>query len=357
MRKLASIQKIEHLESIPGADNIEVAKILGWYCVVKKNEFKLGDLCVFFEIDSVLPLAEWSKFLQKDEKPIRIKTMKLKGQISQGLALPLKHFEEEFPIDNFLNLNCFEGEVGKDLTDYFEIKKYEPQIPAQLGGMMKGYFPSFIPKTDEPRIESNPELFDIFTKSWCTYGSIKLDGASMTCYLKDGKFGVCTRNTELKEEGGSTYWEVAKERNIKKIMRLCDMDGYALQGELCGPGIQKNPLGLNKCDFFIFNIYSIEDKKYLYIATDDEGYINTSDGGCRISRILGNHGLKFVPMFQYSIPHIIRSIGNIDTLFYVSKNQKYYNGGLAEGVVWNAYDESGRKVVSFKTINTDYLLS
>lgn len=94
-RKLASIQQITDLQPIPGADAILVASVLGWKCVVRRDEFKVGDHCVYFEIDSLLPVADWTDFLRKgDARPFRLRTIKLRGVRSQGLALPLSHFEK-----------------------------------------------------------------------------------------------------------------------------------------------------------------------------------------------------------------------------------------------------------------------
>lgn len=95
MRKLVTIQKIMSLDPIPGADNIQVASVLGWKCVVRRDEFKVGDICAYFEIDSLLPVETWTDFLRKgDPRPFRLRTIKLRGVQSQGLALPMSHFEK-----------------------------------------------------------------------------------------------------------------------------------------------------------------------------------------------------------------------------------------------------------------------
>ena len=92
-RSLAHIEKIAWIKPIDGADNIELIGVLGWVCVAKKGEFKPDDICVYFEIDSKLPEAEWSEFMRP--KHFKVKTMKLGkfNVISQGLALPLSAFE------------------------------------------------------------------------------------------------------------------------------------------------------------------------------------------------------------------------------------------------------------------------
>ena len=149
MRKLVTIQEIEDIQPIEGADSIEKAKIKEWWVVVKKGEFIVGDYCIYFEIDSFLPIKPEYEFLLRGSSPkkmlvdgqekegIRLKTIRLKGQISQGLALPIATIANNLP-----------KEVGTDISEILGVIKYEPPIPANLAGVVKGNFPSFIPKTD-----------------------------------------------------------------------------------------------------------------------------------------------------------------------------------------------------------------
>lgn len=145
MRKLASIQKIKDVQPIQGADTIEVASVLGWKVVVKKGEFQVGNLMVYCEIDSILPEKPEFEFLRN--KNFRIRTIRLRGQVSQGICFPLSVLPTNFEI-----------EEGKECTEVLEIIKYEPPIPASLSGIVKGTFPSFIPKTDETRVQVLQEL-------------------------------------------------------------------------------------------------------------------------------------------------------------------------------------------------------
>jgi RNA ligase (TIGR02306 family) len=138
-RKLASIQIIKDLQPITGADAILCAKVLGYELVVKRSEFSVGDSCVFFEIDSIIPNQPWSSHLCKDGKPLRVRTIKLRGTMSQGVALPTSCL----PVGEYLE--------GQDVTDLIGVKKWEPYIPPELTGKVKGTRPSWIPKTDEPR--------------------------------------------------------------------------------------------------------------------------------------------------------------------------------------------------------------
>jgi RNA ligase (TIGR02306 family) len=155
VRKLATIQRISRLEAIPNSDNLEVASILGWKCVVKKGEFKEGDTCVYFEVDSLLPIRPEFEFLRKTchkttdfGEGFRIKTIRLRGQVSQGLAWNTNILTEKH-------------EEGFDVSEELGVKQYSPPIPACLKGKVKGHMPSFIQKTDETRVQL---LQDVLTR-------------------------------------------------------------------------------------------------------------------------------------------------------------------------------------------------
>jgi len=152
MRKLASIQRIKNLEPIAGADAIEKATVLGWQLVVKKGEFAIGDLCVYCEIDSRLPDRPEFEFLKA--RGMRIRTVRLRGQISQGICFPLSILPVYTDVQE-----------DTDVTELLDITKYEPPIPAQLAGVAKGLFPSFIPKTDETRVHCRNCWINTSTKS------------------------------------------------------------------------------------------------------------------------------------------------------------------------------------------------
>ena len=171
-RKLASVQRIASIRPIEGADAIEVARINNWDVVVKKNEFKEGELCVYFEIDSFLPIREEFEFLRKssfkkmgDQEGFRLKTIRLRGQVSQGLVVPITILNGDYiigisqqPHGDQLQLGPYDDalviEEGADVTELLGVEKYEPPIPAELSGKVKGYFPSFIHKTDEERVQN-----------------------------------------------------------------------------------------------------------------------------------------------------------------------------------------------------------
>ena len=229
MRKLASIQLIRSLEPIEGADVIEKATVLGWQLVVKKGEFRVGDLCVYCEIDSLLPDRPEFEFLKP--RGMRIKTIRLRGQVSQGICLPLSILPDGIAF-----------EENADCTTILGITKYEPPIPACLSGIVKGKLPSFIPKTDETRVQVLQQLLSKYKGEKC-YISEKLDGSSATFYIYNNEFGVCSRNLELLEDAANSFWKVARQMDIENKLRALN-GNYAIQGELVGEGIQGNKLRL-----------------------------------------------------------------------------------------------------------------
>ncbi|SHM48222.1 RNA ligase, DRB0094 family [Chitinophaga jiangningensis] len=248
MRKLASIQKITGLEPIAGADAIEKAYILGWQLVVKKNEFKPGDLCIYCEIDSRMPEVPTFEFLRP--RGMRIKTTRLRGQVSQGIAFPLDLLPAGFPVTE-----------GADCTAVLGITKYEAPMPACLTGAAKGAFPSFIPKTDETRVQVLQHILDKYKGETC-YITEKLDGSSATFFINNGEFGVCSRNLELLEANTNSLWQVARALRIEEKLRSLH-GNFALQGELFGEGIQGNKLRMHGPHVRFFNIFDISKSAYL----------------------------------------------------------------------------------------------
>ena len=281
MRKLASIQKIKNLQPIENADAIEVASVLGWNVVVKKGEFQIGDWVVYCEIDSILPDRPEFEFLRN--KKFRIKTLRLRGQISQGICFPLSVLPKDFEV-----------EENKDCTDILNITKYEPPIPASLSGIAKGVFPSFIPKTDETRVQVLQELLDKYKGTDC-YITEKLDGSSATYFIKDGQFGVCSRNLELVEDENNTFWKVARETDLENKMRSLGKN-ISLQGELIGEGIQKNKLKLKGQKVMYFNAFDIDEYRYYDLE--------------EFKQLLNNLSLPIVPILSenYSLSNNIEEI-------------------------------------------------
>ena len=265
MRKMATVRKIDSLRPIVGADAIECAIVGGWTCVVKKGEYNVGDLAVYLEIDSWVP-TELAPFLSKGKEPRvfdgikgeRLRTVKLRGQLSQGLLLSLG----VLPANDDFNGAWTEGE---DVSELLGIVKWEMPMNAQLAGMAKGNFPSLIPKTDQERVQNlKSEIAQAAEDGLQFEVTEKLEGSSMTVYLIDGVFGVCSRNLDLKETEDNTFWQVARRDDIEGKMWASPPGGdFAIQGELIGPGIQGNIYKLSKPEFRVFDVYSISGGYYL----------------------------------------------------------------------------------------------
>lgn len=365
MRKLASIQKIESLTPIEGADKILLAKVLGWNLVVKIEEFKVGDLCVYFEIDSVLDSTNpYFNHLKKDGKLKHLRTIKLRGQVSQGLALPiscLSHYgsvEKKGDVTSLIFYNSgiaipMDLDIGTDVSDVTKTTKYEPQIPACLSGMAKGNFPSFLRKTDEPRVQNFPDVLrEIYGVEMI--GTMKCDGTSTTYYLRDEEFGVCSRNLNLKETEENSQWIMARKLDIETKMRKFrdfakyhdwDFKDFAIQGELCGNSIQANKMKLDGLDIFFFNFWDITNHKYRSFET--------LQNFCKLS------DLKTVPVvFKGILP---TDLLNVDSILKYADKLNYYDNIPAEGIVWRPFVERESDILngrlSFKTISNRFLLN
>lgn len=334
MRKLASIQRIKALEPIEGADTIEKATVLGWQLVVKKGDFKVGDNVVYCEIDSVMPDKPEFEFLKP--RGMRIRTIRLRGQISQGICFPLSILPDDF--------NIIED---ADCTDVLGITKYEPVMPACLGGLAKGKFPSFIPKTDETRVQVLQKLLDKYKGEKC-YVTEKLDGSSATFYIKDDEFGVCSRNLELIEDTENSFWKAARQMDIENKLRSLNRN-ISIQGELIGEGIQGNKLKIKGQTVRFFNAFDIDRFEYI-------GFFD-------FNKLLGNLDLPSVPIvaLDYELENDIDAIIKMATI-----KSQLSEDVWAEGIVIRPYTEkidlllsnenfnNGR--VSFKAINPEFLL-
>lgn len=331
-RKLVTIRKVEEINPIEGADAIECAVVGGWTVVVKKGEFKVGDEGLFFEIDSFLPVKEPFLFLEKNclktmdgEKGLRLKTIRLRGQLSQGLLLPLNMFPE---VDF--------SDKEKDYSEDIGVTKWEQPIPACLGGDVEGFFPTnLMPKTDQERIQNLSKWFEKY-KDIEFEETEKLDGSSCTIYWDGEQFGVCSRNLDLTESESNSFWQIVHKYNLKEYMGK--MAPIAIQGELVGPGIQKNPLKLKEIEFYVFDIYMINERCYL-----------TSSERISVSKLIG---LKHVPIIGNFCPLKTSMKGIIE---YV-KGKSTFGDFNREGSVFKSTKLVNGQTISFKGINNDYLL-
>ena len=363
MRKLASIRRIADIQPIEGADAIEVAAVDGWKVVVKKGEFKVGDLAVYLEIDSWVP-HELAPFLSKGQEPReyngvkgeRLRTIKLRGQVSQGLLLPLSTWA---PARRPWTIAEEGFEEGTDLTEYFGIQKWEAPIPAQLQGQAAGSFPtSLIPKTDQERIQNcfgeiqkrakrfaTEKVWNAETQTLeehpvvipegfeePTYEvTMKLDGSSCTIFRWEGELRVCSRNLELKineENKDNTF--------VSMALKIGDKipDGFAFQGELMGPGIQGNRERFAEHKFFVFDIFNIQEHAYL------KPYSRHLE--CK------QRGLDHVPVITVDANAPISVEEGLAFAEGPSINHK-----IREGLVWKCNEDPS---FSFKTISNQFLL-
>ena len=335
MRKMASIRRIDDIVPIEGADAIECAVLGGWKVVVKKGEFTVGNLAVYCEIDSWIP-TELAPFLSKGKEPReyegikgeRLRTVKLRGQLSQGLLLPLE------PTCANIESELFEG---LDVSVPLNIVKWEAPVNAQLAGQVKGNFPSSIPKTDQERAQNlTKEIKAAFDNNLLFELTEKLEGSSMTCYLIEQEFGVCSRNLDLKRNDDNTLWKVAIEDKIELKMRVSGLDNHAIQGELVGPGIQGNIYKLSKPMFFVFDIYDIKEGAYM----------NPVERQAMIKVLQLNH----VPVLTNDKD---LGIGTVDELLLWAEGKSFLNGKQErEGIVFKQIDGG----MTFKAISNKYLL-
>ena len=334
MRKMATIRKIDAINPIEGADAIEVATVGGWKVVVKKGEYSAGDLAVYCEIDSWIP-TELAPFLSKGKEPReyegikgeRLRTVKLRGQLSQGLLL-----HRYTALDHV-------GRIveGMDVSELLGIIKWEMQIPAQLAGQAKGNFPSLIPKTDQERVQNLKKEIEGLGNMHFEVTE-KLEGSSMTCYLIDGEFGVCSRNLDLKRDENNSFWATAVAEDIEAKMRAVSESAsnwnFAIQGELIGPGIQGNIYKLTKPQFHVFDVYDISDGEYLFPFNR--------------RNLIERMGLKHVPVLN---PSYLLTL-SIEDLLKSAEGQSWLHKTDREGIVFKQVDGH----MTFKAISNHYLI-
>ena len=334
-RKLATLRRIKKLMPIEGADAIELALVDGWQVVVAKNVgYQQNDLVIYCEIDSFLPIREEFEFLRRtsykkmaDREGFLLKTIRLRGQISQGLILPI----------TVLGDNTSGLYEGMDVTEKLGIVKYEAPIPASLQGKVKGSFPSFIPKTDEERVQNLEKEYNqlIFSSKHQLYVTEKLDGSSYTAYFNRGQFGVCSRNLELLETEDNTYWKVTRDLKIEEKLRSLGRN-ISLQGELIGEGIQGNPYKLRGQTVKFFTGYDIDSGRRIPIR--------------EFLDLLKKLGLESVPVLHlgdFILPQTVP-----DMLKWADGPSQLNPNFPREGVVVRSLDGT----VSFKSISNQFLL-
>ena len=347
MRKLATIRKIDNLLPIEGADLIVTAVIDGWTVVVKKNEFTVGGLCVYFEIDSFLPDGNpaWQHLVEKHTRMFegnrghRLKTVRLRGQLSQGFAASTNIVNDDAI---FTDMN-----VGLDVSDILNIKKYEAPIPGQLAGQVRGNFPGFIPKTDQERCQNLGH--DIFIKNIDSRYEVtmKMDGTSFTAYNRDGETGVCGRNWELQvndDNASNTLVRMFVDSGLQAALHEFGLN-YAVQGELMGPAIQGNREAFTAARLFIFDIYDINGGCYL--SPEDRHRVITELWNRGLNRDVVQH----VPVMSMGVTMAELGITNVQELLKFAEGPSFVHP-VREGLVFKRVDGG----FSFKAISNAFLL-
>lgn len=334
-RKLAAVRIISEIRPIEGADAIELAIVDGWQVVVAKNVgHKVGDWIVYCEIDSFLPIKDEFEFLRKssykkmgDLEGFRLRTIKLKGQVSQGLILPISVVPFN-PLENYWE--------GMDVTELLGIVKYEAPIPAELSGKIKGNFPSFLRKTDEERVQNLTKFYNKWVQEGLNfYVTEKLDGSSATFYINNGQFGVCSRNLDLLETEGNTFWKVARELDLENKMAMFNKN-IAIQGELIGEGIQGNPYKIKGHTIRLFNVFDIDNQLYFGLS--------------ELIRTANTLQIETVPILTDPVMKLPNTIE--DVLLFADGKSALNESFDREGVVFRTLDRS----ISFKVISNKFLL-
>lgn len=330
--KLASVEIIRSLSKHPNADRLEIAQVMGWQSVVQAGLHKEGDKVVFVTIDTILPKVSWSQsFADKNnpDKQIRLKMVKLRGQHSAGVVLPLS----EFP-------DLQQMEVGTDVTDVLGIKKYIKELPANLSGENVGDFPTHIcSKTDEDNGLSNLDIVEEVIKSGPLIITQKYDGSSVTVVVENGEIKeVCSRNLSKKDTPNSLFWKAARKLKI--------LPGFTgvIQGELVGPGIQKNPSRFEEHEIVVFQILK-QSREYMNY-TEMKGFCHV-ELNCRVVPIVEELDLTSLTVDSA-----------LEKLQEIADKQVYDSKEVAEGIVVRPQDYrrsfSSRRPLGFKILNRNY---
>ena len=342
-RKLASIQRVWKVEPIDGADRIELAYVLGWQCVVNKGQFKPMDLAVYFEIDSFLPIRPEFEFLRASSykktdimgEGFRLRTLKFRGQISQGLLLPINEFPE-LPSDI---------ELGTDVTEILGIRKWEIEEKVTAGGTVIGALPIDVPHTDETRVQAEPDLIKDFANLEY-YITTKMDGSSHSVSIDQEGFHVTGHNYEYQDDGKSAFYDLVKRENIEDKMRKYFEENnlylLTIQGELCAPGIQKNRLKLTRPEWYVFTVRVNGERV----------------GLCKMQDICDALGLTMVPVEEVGMD-LSSKYPTVEALLQRADGD-YPRGGKKEGIVIRptepVFNERIGANLSMKVVNNKYLL-
>lgn len=350
-RKMATIRSIDAIDPIEGADAIEVCTVGGWKVVAQKGIHEVGSYAIYCEVDSFVPSTVAPFLTRPGHFPKvyngvegeRLRTIKLRGQISQGLLLPLSVLGDYY-FKSIVHPNHWvkgdlrvPDEEGADVSELLGIVKWEPPLSPQLEGIARGVFPSFIRKTDQERCQNLKHDIEGWYDGGLTWEiTEKLDGSSMTVFLNDGVFGVCSRNLELKEDETNTFWKVARELKLEEKMR--EIGGnFAIQGELIGVGIQKNPYQLTGHEFHLYDVWDITAQCYMVADVRDSIALALD---CKHVPVIVKRGLL--------------NTSSIDELLLFAEGKSALNPKTErEGLVFKCCENP---MISFKAISNKFLM-
>ena len=355
MRKLASIVTISKVRQIPDADKLDVVEMEGkaWRVVTARGDFKPGDQAVYFEIDSALPADDprygflrercLKSFRDKHgrvlKEVLRIRTLKLRGVISQGLLMPIGLFPELAAImngydeDEILHVEHFD-EIAEQMRAALDTR-------CKSTGRREGNFPAWIPKTDEERIQN---LAD-----WCQDKrgvrfevTEKNDGSSMTAFFApsmrpEQPFGVCSRNFELKRDEENVWWQTALKYGLEAKLRETGRE-IAVQGELVGPGVNGNRDLYTEHEFHVFRIWGIASGCYV-------------PSGERVE-LCKAMGLPHVKVIDPAMD-VFTELPTVDDILLFAEGTTD-RGNEREGLVFKEADS--KWPCSFKAVSSRYLL-
>jgi RNA ligase (TIGR02306 family) len=347
-RKLARVVPIDAVEKHPNADSLDICTVGGWKVVTKLGEYQAGDLAVYCEVDSFLP-HELAPFLSKGNEPRefngvkgeRLRTVRLRKQLSQGLLLPMSVLSDYANGDDGDGNTvwydpCDFYNVDEDVTEILGIQKWEPPVPTCLTGMMRGNFPSAVPKTDQERVQNLvAEVAEAVVAGHRFEVTEKLEGSSCTMFLDcDADFHVCSRNLDLKEDDTNSFWRAAKMYAVESKMRSAGLREYAIQGELIGNKLNGNIYRLNEIDFYVYDVYDTNTGRYLLPAERRQ--------------LVHDLELKHVPVLDAAA-----TLGTVQELLDRADGQSKLYPTLREGIVFKQIDGS----MTFKAISNQYLIS
>jgi RNA ligase (TIGR02306 family) len=322
---LVYVGKIVEIEQIENADRIVLATVVcgeggKWKGIVQKGQFVVRELCCVYLHDSLLPHTDEFAFAEK--WGWRVRLQRLRGVPSECLIMPLFH----------------EASLGDDITGLMGVTKYEKPIAPSMQGIAKGNFPSFIPKTDEPNFQTVPHIREALVGKQY-YVTVKCDGTSATVYKRKGELGCCSRNLELKRDENNAIWKIAKQYDLENKLP----EGIAIQFEIVGPGIQKNPMKLAQLEPRLFNVYDIGSEDYRGGYYGFNGMVSLAD----------KLDFPTVPIIKWpNDPWVDPG----DDMLRLMAEGKYDSGQEREGVVIRAAVEErvmGDRV-SFKSISLKY---